>query len=75
MILWHSNEVMAVPNQDELYNPLLKAFHKLGGSASVREQEDEISVILDLSDKDLGEIHSGNRTHRLAWARSPGFPL
>ena len=73
MILWHSNEVMAVPNQDELYNPLLKAFHKLGGSASVREQEDEVSVILDLSDKDLGEIHRGNRTkvsYRLAWARN-----
>ena len=64
---------MAVPKQDELYNPLLKAFHKLGGSASVRELEDEVSVILNLSDKDLGEIHRGNQTkvsYRLAWVRT-----
>ena len=64
---------MAVPKHDELYNPLLKAFHKLGGSASVRELEDEVSVILNLSDKDLGEIHRGNQTkvsYRLAWVRT-----
>ena len=63
---------MAVPKQDELYNPLLKAFNKLGGSASVRELEDEVSVILNLSDKDLGEIHRGNTTkfgNRLGWSR------
>ena len=73
MILWHSNEVMAVPKRDELYNPLLKALHKLGGSASIREQEEEVAMILNLSDNDLGEIHRGNRTkfsYQLAWVRT-----
>ena len=63
---------MAIPKKDQLYNPLLKAFNKLGGSASVRELEDEVSVILNLSDKDLGEIHRGNQTkfsNRLGWSR------
>ena len=73
MILWHSNEIMAIPKKDELYNPLLKTFHKLGGSASVREQEGEVSVILNLSDKDLEEIQFGNKTkfsYQLSWARN-----
>ena len=64
---------MAVPKKIELYNPLLKAFHNLGGSASIREQEDEVSVILNLSDKDLGEMHHGNKTKisfQLSWARN-----
>ena len=52
---------------------VLKAFHNLDGSASVQEQKNEVSVILNLSDKDLGEIHRGNTTkvsYRLAWVRT-----
>lgn len=64
---------MAVPKYDDLFNPLLQAMHKLGGSASVSEQEDEVAAILKLSDSDVAEIHRGNRTkvsYRLAWARN-----
>lgn len=64
---------MAVPKFDDFFNPLLKAMHKLGGSASVAEQEDEVAAILKLSDRDVAEIHRGSRTkvsYRLAWARN-----
>lgn len=64
---------MPVPKFDELFNPLLKALKNLGGSASIQEQENEVAVILKLSEKDLAEIHRGNRTkfsYRLAWARN-----
>src|SRR6185436_15032249 len=47
--------------------------HRLGGSASVSEQEDMTASLLHLSEKDLAEIHRGNRTkfsYRLAWARN-----
>lgn len=64
---------MTVPKYDDLFIPLLEALHKLGGSASIPEQEDAVAAILKLSDKDLAEIHRGNRTrfsYRLAWARN-----
>lgn len=64
---------MAVPTYDNLFNPLLKAMHQLGGSATVSEQEDKVSKILNLSDKEVNEIHRGNRTklsYRLAWSRN-----
>jgi restriction system protein len=62
-----------VPKYDELINPLLQAMDKLGGSASVSEQEDAVASILKLSEKDLAEIHRGSTTklsYRLAWARN-----
>jgi restriction system protein len=65
--------VMAVPTYDNLFNPLLKAFHNLGGSASISEQEIEVAKLLNLTEKDIAEIHRGNRTvlsYRLAWARN-----
>jgi restriction system protein len=64
---------MSIPKFDDLFNPLLKALHALGGSASVTEQEDTVSAILNLSESDLADIHRGNRTkfsYRLAWARN-----
>ena len=64
---------MAVPKFDELFNPLLTAMHKLGGSASITEQVDEVLSILDLSEEDASHIHRGNTTkleYRLAWARN-----
>ena len=63
---------MAVPKFDELFNPLLEAVHDLGGSASIAEIEDKVAENLKLSDKEINEIHRGNRTkvnYRLAWAR------
>jgi len=64
---------MAVPTFDDLFNPLLFALKALGGSASISEQEAEVAKILNLSDKDISEIHRGNTTklaYRLAWARN-----
>ena len=64
---------MSVPTYDKLFNPLLKALHNLGGSAKNDEMEDEVAKILNLSENDINEIHSGNRTklsYRLAWARN-----
>lgn len=64
---------MAVPTYDELFNPLIKALQNLGGSASIPEQEEEVAKLLKLTDKEIAEIHRGNRTklsYRLAWARN-----
>ena len=64
---------MVIPTYDDLFNPLLTAMHQLGGSATVSEQEDKVAEILKLSDKEVNEIHRGNRTklsYRLAWARN-----
>lgn len=64
---------MPVPKYDDLFNPLLKALHTLGGSASVVETEEKVAEILKLSEEEVNEIHQGNRTnlsYRLAWARN-----
>ncbi|MGN6555707.1 MAG: restriction endonuclease [Verrucomicrobiota bacterium] len=64
---------MPVPKYDELFQPLLQAMQQLGGSASVSEQEDAVAAILKLSEREISEIHRGNRTklsYRLAWARN-----
>jgi restriction system protein len=64
---------MAVPTYDELFNPLINALQNLGGSASIPEQEEEVAKLLKLTDKEIAEIHRGNRTklsYRLAWARN-----
>src|SRR3989442_14820109 len=64
---------MPVPTYDGLFNPLLRAMHELGGSASVGEQEDKVAQLLNLSEEEASEIHRGNRSklsYRLAWARN-----
>ena len=58
---------------DELFNPLLTALHNLGGSGSVEELEEQVAIILNLTDEQVNEIHRGNTsklTYRLAWARN-----
>lgn len=58
---------------DDLFNPTLQSLHKLGGSASVPEIEEEVSKILNLSDNEVNDIHRGSVTklsYRLAWARN-----
>lgn len=37
-----------VPSDDKLLNPTLKALHRLGGSASIQELVDEMTLLLDL---------------------------
>lgn len=58
---------------DDLFNPLIKALKKLGGSGSVSEMEEEVSQILNLSEEAINEIHRESTTkltYRLAWARN-----
>jgi restriction system protein len=64
---------MAAPTYDELIEPLFKALHELGGSASIEEQEEKVATLMDLSEGDLSEIHRDTKTkfsYRLAWART-----
>lgn len=58
---------------DELFNPTLQAIRNLGGSASVTEIEEEVAKLLNLSKKEVNDIHRGNTTklnYRLRWART-----
>jgi restriction system protein len=64
---------MSVPSYDNLFNPLLKAIHELGGSASIVEQEEKVAQILNLTESDLSAPHKANRSkfsYNLAWART-----
>jgi restriction system protein len=48
---------MPVPKYDELFEPLLKAMHQLGGSASLPEREETGAEILRLTEKEIAEIN------------------
>jgi len=64
---------MSVPSYDDLFNPVIKALHELGGSGSVSEIEEKVAELLKLSEEDINSIHRGNRTelsYRLAWTRN-----
>lgn len=64
---------MSVPTYDNLFNPVIKALHELGGSGSVSEIDEKVAEILKLTEDEINEIHRGNRTklsYRLAWARN-----
>ena len=58
---------------DDLFNAVLQALHKLGGSGTNSEIEEQVILLLNLSDLEVEEIHRGNTTklaYRLAWARN-----
>lgn len=58
---------------DDLFNPTLTALHRLGGSGSVSEIEEQVAANLKLTDEQVNEIHRGNTsklTYRLAWAKN-----
>ena len=64
---------MKAPKYDDLFNPLLEALRRLGGSASISELEQEVADVMQLSEEALEEDHDGNRTkfsYNLAWART-----
>ncbi|MDP2940158.1 MAG: winged helix-turn-helix domain-containing protein [Candidatus Omnitrophota bacterium] len=64
---------MAIPTFDKLFNPLLTALKKLGGSGSISEIEDKVAEITSLTEEEINEIHSESRTklsYNLAWART-----
>ena len=43
---------------DDLFNPVLKALHDLGGSSSIPEIEDKVSKVLNLSDNKINSINN-----------------
>ncbi len=58
---------------DELFNPVLQALHKLGGSGSNSEIEEAVIELLGLTDDEVEDIHKGNTSklsYRSAWARN-----
>ncbi len=65
-----------IPKFQELMNPLLKALHDLGGSASIDEISSQVSEYLDLPEEILAIPHNPERSnqteieYRLAWART-----
>ena len=63
---------MRIQRYDDLFNPLLSAFHQLGGSANISQMERKVGEMLGLTEEEMKEIHRGNRTkfaYKLAWAR------
>jgi restriction system protein len=64
---------MSLPKFYELFNPVLEAIKRLGGSASISELDEEVTKNLHLTDKEIAEAHNERMTeleYRLAWARS-----
>ena len=65
---------MAIPKYDDLFNPVLKALHGLGGSATNQELEDKVIEILQLPEEEAYERREGKSQTRLnyrtAWAKS-----
>ncbi len=65
-----------IPQYHSFFNPILKALKALGGSGSIKEINDKVIELLDLSDESLEKLHNpetGNETeieYRLAWART-----
>lgn len=64
---------MALPNETDLNDALLKTMHDFGRPASIDELETAVIRLLGISDEDASAIHEGGRTkfsYRLAWART-----
>ncbi len=64
-----------VPSHKELFNPLIRALHELGGSGTIDEITEEVIDSEDIPDGVTNVLHSegGSRTeleYRLAWART-----
>jgi restriction system protein len=60
-------------SRDGLYNPLLEAIKRLGGSASISELNEEVTKYLQLTDEEIAERHNAQYTkleYKMAWARS-----
>jgi len=61
-----------VPQYTALFNPVLEAIKKLGGSAAIAELDEEVTNNLRLTTEDIAEPHDDRKTelqYRLAWAR------
>jgi len=66
---------MNIPPHEKLMNPVMKALHHLGGSASVTELLDQVIADQEFAQEIVEQPHPGrsNQTeiaYRLAWART-----
>jgi restriction system protein len=64
---------MSVPRSADLFNPLLAAIKRLGGSASISELDEEVTKNLNLTGEEIAQRHDNRYTelqYRLAWTRS-----
>jgi restriction system protein len=64
---------MSVPKYHQMFNPILKAMHLLGGSAKIAEMDNAVIESMALSPADLALQHGDRMTeveYRLAWART-----
>jgi hypothetical protein len=64
---------MAVPSFEEMIDPALQAIKSLGGEGHVKEINEKVAELMDLSSEDMHAVHRGNRTtlgYRLAWSRN-----
>jgi hypothetical protein len=64
---------MSVPIFQDIISPTFQAIKGLGGEGHVKEIEDKVAELMDLSTMDILELHRGNRTklgYRLAWCRN-----
>lgn len=66
---------MSVPAYEKLMNPVMRALHHLGGSASITELLDQVIVDQGFTQEVVEQPHPGksNQTelaYRLAWART-----
>lgn len=64
---------MSVPFFEDMLDATLQALKSLGGEANIKEIEEKVAELLNLSNDDVLEVHRGNRTklgYRLAWSRN-----
>ncbi len=62
-----------LPTSSVLLECVVKAVKQTGGKATNQEIHDFVAKELALTDEQVSQIHSGNRTeldYRLAWART-----
>lgn len=70
------SDSIKMPTFDELMNPMLKAMRELGGSASINEIFERVSVDLNLPQEITDILHNPEKSsqteveYRLAWART-----
>ena len=64
---------MPVPYFENMIDPTLQALKSLGGEGHIKEIDEKVAELLNLSTEDMLEVHRGNRTklgYRLAWSRN-----
>ncbi len=71
-----NQDLIEIPQHHQMFNTVLAALRKLGGSGSIQEVNETATDLLDLAPEALGRLHNpeqGNQTeveYRLAWART-----